>query len=585
MANKKKSGSKKTNNSRSSAAKGYVKETKKVEVEKVVEPKKEIKEEVKTFVREEEPKKVKKTTKNTLFNVKNICIAVVSVLVLVLIIFLIIKGLNPQKKLEKYMKELGKVYYEEVYYSSFNKEDERSKLQKEFARTINDENMLGRYTAEHENYLNDRIQEEFACRSNKTEGEITLDEMLEIKSKSNSIKQSSNVSQHDIIADDNNNNINKNELNPRKSITSNKSVTSNRNYFKDEEENSKINNSIIKNLTNISKTQRNLKLNYSSSKKKEICPKIPLYPDPILSLNYIIGYTSKNCPYLKYNSFGDYDTNSEINKETRINQTKKFFYYCSGSNIIKYDPYTKSQKIFMGHSKSISNYIIGCRGEIIFSGEEGPNPIIKIWKVEDCSCIKMLTTPLDKLKSLSESVSSKFLCVAGREQIRELIIIFKIENLNDIITFSKKNANYGINCIKFVPYCDEILISCGYENIKFYRIKNGTLYEKSVVMDKFAKNINFLCIDFNKSIFGDNYIDKGKAFIGSSLGQVIQISCQSQELESIYLVDNSPIINISVNEIFAVTGSEGGFCRVYQVDFKQFIMEALRRFSSIDNEI
>ncbi len=128
MANKKKSGSKKTNSSRSNAAKGYVKETKKVEVEKVVEPKKEIKEEVKTFVREEEPKKVKKTTKNTLFNVKNICIAVVSILVLVLIIFLIIKGVNPQKKLEKYMKELGKVYYEEVYYSSFNKEDERSEF-------------------------------------------------------------------------------------------------------------------------------------------------------------------------------------------------------------------------------------------------------------------------------------------------------------------------------------------------------------------------------------------------------------------------------------------------------------------------
>ena len=402
---------------------------------------------------------------------------------------------------------------------------------------------------------------------------VDLVENKEIKSKSNSIKQSSNVSQNDIIEDDNNK-ISKNELNIRKSITSNKSVSSNRNYFKGEEENSKINNSIIKNLTNISKTQRNLKVNYTTSKKKEICPKIPLYPDPILSLNYIIGYTSKNCPYLKYNSFGDYETNSEINKETRINQTKKFFYYSSGSNIIKYDPFTKSQKIFMGHSKTISNFIIGCRGEIIFSGEEGPNPIIKIWKVEDCSCIKMLTTPLDKLKSLSESLSSKFLCVAGKEQTKELIIIFKIENLNNIITFSKKNVNYGINCIKFVPYSDEILISCGFENIKYYRIKNGTLYEKSVVMDKFAKNNNFLCIDFNKSIFGDNYIDKGKAFIGSSLGQVIQISCQSQELESIYLVDNSPILNICINEVFAVTGSEGGLCRVWEVDFKEFIMEA-----------
>ena len=146
--------------------------------------------------------------------------------------------------------------------------------------------------------------------------------------------------------------------------------------------------------------------------------------------------------------------------------------------------------------------------------------------------------------------------------------------MNNINILCKKNVNYGINCIKFVPYSDDILISCGYENIKFYRIKNNSIYEKSVVMDKFAKNNNFLCIDFNKSIFGDNFTDKGKTFIGSSLGQIIQISNQAQELESIYLVDNSPILNICINEIFSVTGSEGGLCRVWQVDFKEFVMEA-----------
>ena len=407
---------------------------------------------------------------------------------------------------------------------------------------------------------------------------IDLVENKEIKSKSNSIKLSQNNSQNDIIAEEYiennfNNVINNNEINKRKSIKSNKSTISNK-YYYIEEENSKINNSIIKNLTNLSMTQRNINLKSNFEKKQIKRQKVPLYPDPILSLNYIIGYSSKNCPYLKYNFFGDYETNTEINKQSRINNTRKFFYYCSGSNIIKYDPFSKSQKIFMGHSRTISNYIIGCKGEIIFSGEEGPNPIIKIWKVEDCSCIKMFTTPLDKLKSISESLSSKYLCIEGKEQIKELIIIFTIENLKNITIYTKKNVNYNINCIKFVPYSDDILISCGNENIKFYRIKNGNIYEKSIVMDKFAKNNNFLCIDFNKSYFGDNYSDKGNAFIGSSLGQIIQISCQSQELESIYLVDNSPILNICINEIFAVTGSEGGLCRVWQVDFKEFIMEA-----------
>ena len=384
------------------------------------------------------------------------------------------------------------------------------------------------------------------------------------------MKKNQKYSQNDIIIEDSQTTIKKSKNNSSIKKSYNNSIDSNNISNISSKFYSKKNSSIIKNLTNLSRA----KINSSKINIKEVCPRVPLNPDPILNLNYIIGYTSKNCPNLVYNSFGDYDVTSDINKETKINRSKKYFYYCSGSNLIKYDPLTKSQKIFSGHSKSISNFILACRGELIFSAEKGPNSIIKIWSMENNSCIKMFTTPLDEIKSLSESLSSKYLLVSGKEQIKESIIIFKIENLNNIIIFSKKNVNYGINCIKFVPYSDDILISCGYENIKFYRTKNANLYEKPIVLEKFGKNNNFLCIDFNKSIFGDNYNEKGKVFIGSNLGHVIQISCLSQELEYIYLVDNSPILSICANEAFVVTGAQNGNCRVWQTDFKQFIMEA-----------
>ena len=128
----KKSGTKKTNNSRSSAAKGYVKETKKVVTEEVKPAEKEVKEAVKTLVREEEPKKVtkkeKKAKKCGIFTKKNICIGVAAIAVVAIVVVLVIVLNNPQKKLEKYMKQLGKVYYEDVYYSSFSKDDERSEF-------------------------------------------------------------------------------------------------------------------------------------------------------------------------------------------------------------------------------------------------------------------------------------------------------------------------------------------------------------------------------------------------------------------------------------------------------------------------
>ena len=143
---------------------------------------------------------------------------------------------------------------------------------------------------------------------------IDLAENKEIKSKSNSIKLSQNNSQNDINIEENNKN--QNDSNIIKSIKStisndNKSSQGNKLYLLDNE-NSKVNSAIIKNLTYISKTTKNMNKRASFSNKKEICPKIPLYPDPILSLNYIIGYTSINCPYLKYNSFGDYESNQKI---------------------------------------------------------------------------------------------------------------------------------------------------------------------------------------------------------------------------------------------------------------------------------
>ena len=302
--------------------------------------------------------------------------------------------------------------------------------------------------------------------------------------------------------------------------------------------------------------------------------KIPLTPDPILNLNFAIGYSSQNCPSIFYNSHGDYQLDTDLYNESRINPTRKHIYFASGPNIIKFDPYNMTQKFFIGHSKPVSNFIIGCKGELLFSGQKGINSIIRIWKTENCKCLKMLTTPLDKLKSLSENKTSNLLCACGNEQLKELIIIWNIQNLNDIKIYLRQNVLNSINVIKFVPYSENTLISCGNENIKFYRIKNNKLFGKSVVLNQYSKNNKFLCIGFNKTIFSNDYNDKGKVFIGSSSGCVFQIACINQELESVYKIQNSQILSLSINEVFCATGSLDGYTRLWPIDFSEFLLEA-----------
>lgn len=50
--------------------------------------------------------------------------------------------------------------------------------------------------------------------------------------------------------------------------------------------------------------------------------------------------------------------------------------------------------------------------------------------------------------------------------------------------------------MKFSPYENLKLVSCGKENIRFWRIKTKHLPGCAVVLDKFARNTHFTALDF-----------------------------------------------------------------------------------------
>ena len=332
----------------------------------------------------------------------------------------------------------------------------------------------------------------------------------------------------------------------------------------------------------LNKNMYNINKDFIESKKetlrnmfrKEEQKKTPLLPDPLINLNYIIGYTADNCPFVVYNSHGEYGTNPNLYKDNEVNPDKKIIYFCSGSNLVKFDSINIKQQFFLGHSKPISNFIIACKGEIIFSNQEGVNSIIRVWKTNNCQCIKMLTTPFDKLKVMTENKNSKYLCTVGNEQNRVSIIIWNIENLDSITAFIRQSVPTYINTIKFSPFDENVLYSCGRENIKCWRIKNDHLNGKAIVLNQFARGNDFLCLDYNNTMFGDDFNKKGKVYIGSNGGCIFQVDCNNQELEAVYKVQDSAILAIAVNEAFCATGSKDGYLRIWPVDFSEFLIEA-----------
>ena len=308
--------------------------------------------------------------------------------------------------------------------------------------------------------------------------------------------------------------------------------------------------------------------------RKEEQKKTPLLPEPIINLNYIIGYTAEYCANVVYNSHGIYGTNPNLYKDNSVNPTKKIIYFCSGSNLVKFDSINIKQQFFLGHSKPISNFIIACKGEIIFSNQEGINSIIRVWKTSNCQCIKMLTTHFDKLKVMTENKDSKYLCTVGNEQKRVSIIIWNIENLENITVFIRQAIPNHINTIRFSPFEENVLYSCGKENIKCWRIKKDHLNGKAIVLNQFARGNDFLCLDYNNTMFGEDFTNKGKVYVGSNGGCIFQIACTNQELEAVYKVQDSAILALAVNEAFCATGSKDGYLRIWPVDFSEFLIEA-----------
>jgi len=293
--------------------------------------------------------------------------------------------------------------------------------------------------------------------------------------------------------------------------------------------------------------------------KRDETKKKTLLPDPMMHLNYVLGYTSGLCPVVKFDKSID---------------SKKFILFSSGNTLIKFDYENIRQKFFFGHSKPVNNYIITHDGQTIFSCQESKNAIIRVWSANAQKCIKMLTTPYEKITSMSVSKDNRLLCTVGLESYnKEMIILWDISFVDDIRVFVRQSSHFNVKGIKFSPFEQNILVSCGKENIKFWRIKNNDhLGGKAVVLHQYARSNNFLCLDFDNPFIGEAC--KGRVFVGSDGGCVFQISCNSMELEAIYKIQDSPILAISVNDAYCATGSQDGFLRVWPIDFSEFILEA-----------
>lgn len=290
-------------------------------------------------------------------------------------------------------------------------------------------------------------------------------------------------------------------------------------------------------------------------------------PNPILTLDRVVGFTGRTCPDIKFS-------------KTEADG----IYYASGNMIIQSSVSNfGTQKFLQGHKTAITCLDLSADGRILASCQEGENPVLRFWSTATGDQIGKFTVFVVEARCISFACKGYTLCVIGTDKLgRDQILIIeayvKPDNTLGARIIAQQTSEFNILTIKFSPTESDRLVSCGKQNIRFWRIKNKHLPGGAVVLHHHARDTVFTVFDFD---FGksdqpgvanrDDVVKR--VLVGSKHGCIYYVNYDTRKLENVLKIHELSICSISVNAGFCVTGSQDQYLRVWPLDFSEFFIE------------
>jgi WD40 repeat protein len=322
-----------------------------------------------------------------------------------------------------------------------------------------------------------------------------------------------------------------------------------------------------------------------------------LRPDPIMKLESVIGYSGNRPNNVLWSADASmivFPSNSIIvlmdNTENKHTENVG-----GGSECIP------RQELLFGHTDDVCALALSPSGTLLGSAQKGKHPMIRLWHLEriggdgpiKATCFMILTAHASDLQAMHFSSDNRHLCVVGRDQHRRVqLIVWDVTRASvspgKSVRSSKSGApdpivarqisEFPIERIKFSPYHPDRLVSCGRENIRFWRIRNGHLRGCPVILNEYARDTIFTDVAF-ESTYGPRSIDtdgcvQKRVYVSTSRGTVVQVNYDTRKVECVYRLHDSAIRTIALNEGYCVTGSDDTYLRVWPIDFSDYILEA-----------
>lgn len=336
-----------------------------------------------------------------------------------------------------------------------------------------------------------------------------------------------------------------------------------------------------------------------------------LEPDPILRLRKLIGFGAKS------------KNNQEAFNNLIWSQDSQYLVYSCQAVVVAYHVNTSDQWCFVGHADKVSCLAMNASNTIVASGQTGQFSLVRLWDFQTRKCLAIFRNHDHSLNLLEFSSCSNYLCGVGKDkQGKTMLIIWDLRDVkssansdltssNSIKIVAKAHTDVHITKVLFVHYDSSRLITCGRENVRFWRMKDDTLRSCAVNLSPYiqALNMNFpssdeydsnnvtpkvfleftdLCVNANSET-NDNLV-----YACTRTGQIFEFNIAKMEIENVRVLEPlikkkktgiiksqqtliSPALqlnSLTVSDQFCATGSEDGFVRIWPLDFAQVSVEA-----------
>ena len=260
----------------------------------------------------------------------------------------------------------------------------------------------------------------------------------------------------------------------------------------------------------------------------------------------------------------------------------------SGSNVSDVDgagSFSKTkggceQSFLRGHTAPIGILEMSPDGALIASAETCAKGNVFLWGVADGRRFVTLKPHSDSISAVAFSEDNSLLVTAGTDQQRRVqIIVWNVQSLTNqtpqLSIVARQLSEFPISRIRFSPFEELTLVSCGRENIRFFRMRKGCLPARPVLLNEFARGFTFSDIAFHAEP-GPMPLDGRKpcALFASNRGMLLKVDCDQKVVLCAYQLHAGAILALSVHSGYAVTGGADNRLRVWPLDFSDFLLEA-----------